>query len=102
MVYTPFNHIQGKNGSRWAKFIRETGADHLLIVAIDAAKFTHKAILSSFYGDILVRPFDFDASLSGFELVKKKIEEVMNAHEIEEVVVGIETTGHYYEDLVRL
>lgn len=40
MVYTPFNHIQGKNGSRWAKFIRETGTDHLLFVAIDAAKFT--------------------------------------------------------------
>ncbi|WP_309298102.1 IS110 family transposase, partial [Cytobacillus sp. NCCP-133] len=101
MVYTPFNHIQGKNGSRWAKFIRETGTDHLLIVAIDAAKFTHKAMLSSFYGDILVRPFDFDASISGLELVKKKIGEVMNAHDIKEVVVGIETTGHYYEDLVR-
>ncbi|MFG6117861.1 hypothetical protein [Thalassobacillus sp. B23F22_16] len=37
------NHIQGKNGSHWGTFVRETGADHLLLVGIDAAKFTHKA-----------------------------------------------------------
>lgn len=50
MVQSIFNHIHGKIGSRWAKFIKETGIDHMLIVGIDAAKFTHKAVVSNFMG----------------------------------------------------
>ncbi|TYS67957.1 IS110 family transposase, partial [Sutcliffiella horikoshii] len=66
MVYSTFNHIQGKIGSRWAQLVRETGPENLLLVAIDAAKYTPKVIITSFYGDILVKPFDIDASMSGF------------------------------------
>lgn len=100
MVQSIFNHIHGKIGSRWAKFIKETGIDHMLIVGIDAAKFTHKAIVSTFHGDVLVQPFEFDASLTGFDMLKKRIHQVKHDG-IQEVIVGIETTGHYYEDLVR-
>ena len=56
MDYSILNHIQGKNGSRWAEFIRETGTENLLMVAIDAAKYTQKAMIATFYGDILVKP----------------------------------------------
>lgn len=101
MAYSLLNHIQGKNGSRWAKFIRDTGTDHLLMVAIDAAKFTHKAMICTFYGDILVKPFEFDASLTGLDQVKNKIKAEKDRYGMKEVIVGIETTGHYYEDLVR-
>ncbi|WP_026574336.1 IS110 family transposase [Bacillus sp. UNC438CL73TsuS30] len=101
MAYSLFNHIQGKNGSRWAEFVRETGTENLLMVAIDAAKFTQKALIGTFYGDILVKPFEFDASMTGFEYLKKVIQLEKEKYKLKEVVVGIETTGHYYEDLVR-
>lgn len=101
MVYSLLNHIQGKNGSRWAQFVREVGTEHMLIVAIDAAKFTHKAAICTFYGDVLVRPFEFDASMTGLATIKKHVQKVINQREVKEIVVGIETTGHYYEDLVR-
>lgn len=101
MVYSLLNHIQGKNGSRWAQFVRETGTENMLIVAIDAAEFTHKAAICTPYGDVLVKPFEFDASLTGFGIIKKYVQEVHNQREVKEIVVGIETTGHYYEDLVR-
>lgn len=101
MAYHLLNHIQGKNGSRWAQFIRETGSENLLMVAIDAAKYTHKAMITTFYGDILVKPFEFDASQTGFNLVKEKVQVERKKYGMTEVVVGIETTGHYYEDLVR-
>lgn len=101
VTYNLFNHIQGKNGSRWAQFIRETGTENLLLVAIDAAKYTHKAMIATFYGDIIVKPFEFDASLTGFEVLKKQIQAEKGLKDMKEVVVGIETTGHYYEDLVR-
>lgn len=101
MVYSLLNHIQGKNGSRWATFIREVGVENLLLVAVDAAKYTHKGLICTFYGDILVRPFEFDASVTGFEKLKNLIKGEMKRHDMKEVVIGMETTGHYYEDLVR-
>ncbi|WP_237563790.1 IS110 family transposase [Halalkalibacter okhensis] len=101
MAYSLFKHIQGKKGSRWAEFVRETGTENLMLVAIDAAKFTQKALICTFYGDILVKPFEFDASLTGFEYLKRIIQSEKDKYKFTEVVVGIETTGHYYEDLVR-
>jgi transposase len=71
-----------------------------MLVAIDAAKFTQKALISTFYGDILVIPFEFDAFMSGFEYLKKIIHTEKKKHNLKEIVVGIETTGHYYEDLL--
>jgi|SRR5699024_3853860 len=58
-----FNHIQGKNGSEWVNFKKQYGEDNILILAIDAAKYTHKAMICNFYGEILVEAFDFDAHL---------------------------------------
>lgn len=101
MAYTLLNHIQGKNGSRWAQFVREIGSENMLMVAVDAAKYTHKAIICTFYGDVLVKPFEFDASLTGLEVLKEQISSQRNRLGMKEVVVGIETTGHYYQDLVR-
>lgn len=66
MVQPLLNHIQGRNGSRWAEFIRKTGGENILLVAVDAAKYIHKAMICTFYGDILVKPFEFDASETGF------------------------------------
>ncbi|MED1603544.1 IS110 family transposase [Alkalihalophilus marmarensis] len=102
MTYTLLNHIQGKIGSRWAQFVKENGVDQLLIVAVDAAKYTHKVLVANFYGDILIKPFEIDASESGFNRLKKNVELVMKEKGYEKVVLGIETTAHYYEDLVRL
>ena len=93
MMAVLLNHIQGKNGSRWAKFIRDIGTDNLLMVAIDAAKYTHKAMICTYYGDILVKPFEFDASLTGLNKVKEQIYAEKDKHGMKAVVVGIETTG---------
>src|SRR5699024_3613489 len=93
MVYPSFNHIQGKMGSRWANFVRNTGSENLLLVAIDAAKYTHKAMICTFYGDILVRPFEFDASSTGIAKVRQFIQAEKQRHHMKEVVVGVETTG---------
>lgn len=101
MVRPLLNHIQGKNGSRWANFIREIGGENILLVAVDAAKYVHKAMICTFYGDILVKPFEFDASETGFYKLKEVVIYEKEKHNMKKVVVGIETTGHYYEDLVH-
>jgi transposase len=69
MAYQLFNHIQGKNGSRWTQFIREHGAENILVVAIDAAKYINKAIICNLYGDVFIRPFEFDSTRHGFKVL---------------------------------
>ncbi|WP_260858180.1 IS110 family transposase, partial [Bacillus sp. FJAT-22090] len=102
MVLSTFNHIQGNNGSHWNRLMRGENAHQICIVAIDAAKYVHSAMISNIFGDILTKPFDFSASHSGFRELIEAIEQVKEAYDFKEVVVGIETTGHYYEDLVRM
>lgn len=73
MVQPLLNHIQDRNGSRWAEFIRKTGGENILLVAVDAAKYIHKAMICTFYGDILVKPFEFDASETGFNKLREAV-----------------------------
>ncbi|MGE6415978.1 hypothetical protein ACQKDD_17590, partial [Planococcus kocurii] len=69
MVLSTFNHIQGNNGSHWNRLMRGANAEKICIVAIDAAT-------------------------AGFEKLVKEIEQAREGYGFEEVVVGIETTGH--------
>ena len=82
--------------------MRGEKAHRICIVAIDAAKYVNSAMISTIYGDILTKPFDFSASSSGFQKLIEAIEQAKEGYDFQEVVVGIETTGHYYEDLVRM
>ncbi len=102
MVTLSFNHIKGKNGSHWNRLMREEKAKEYCIVAIDAAKFVNTAMVCTIYGDILQEPFEFDGSMTGYQLMKKYIDATREAYSLTQVIVGIETTAHYYEDLVRL
>lgn len=102
MVIQSFNHKSGMNGSPWIQLLRGGQAQRILIVAIDIGKFTHKVMITNVFEDILVAPFEIDASLTGFQTVKEIIQKVCQSDGFTEVVVGIETTAHYYEDMTRL
>ena len=102
MVIQSLNHIQGKNGSYWNRLMRSPEADKYCIVAVDAAKYVNAAMICTIYGDILKGPFEFDGSMTGFSTLKMAIEETKEAYALTDVILGIETTAHYYEDLVRV
>jgi len=80
MVTLSFNHIQGKNGSYWNRLMREEKAKEYCIVAIDAAKFVNTAMVCTIYGDILQAPFEFDGSMTGYQLMKKHIDATCEAY----------------------
>ncbi|WP_303966703.1 IS110 family transposase [Sporosarcina ureae] len=102
MVMSSFNHIQGRNGSNWSRMMRSAEADQYCIVAIDAAKYVNTAMICTIFGDILRGPFEFDGSQTGFQVLKKEIDQTREAYQLTRVILGIETTAHYYEDLVRV
>lgn len=102
MAIVTLNHIQGKNGSNWSRLMRSAEADKYCIVAVDAAKYVNAAIICNIEGYILKGPFEFDGSQTGFKVLKKEINQTREAYQLTDVILGIETTAHYYEDLVRV
>jgi len=102
MITLSFNHIQGKIGSHWNRLMREEQPKEYCVVAIDAAKYVNTAIVCTIYGDILQEPFEFEWSMTGYQLMKKHIDATCEAYSLSQVILEIETTAHYYEDLVWL
>ncbi|WP_246880477.1 hypothetical protein [Sporosarcina sp. 6E9] len=86
MVTLLFNQIKGISGSHWNRLMREEKAEEYCIVATDAAKFVNTAMFCTIYGDILQEPFEFDACLTGYQLMKKYIDATCKAYSLSQVI----------------
>lgn len=73
----------------------------VIYVAIDVAKYYHKAIIFDLNRKILEQPFGFDLSKDGFEKLIERIEFHAREQNAKEVAIGLEATGHYYENLAE-
>ncbi len=97
--------LNGKQGLRRSQFAKELkGADleKVLLVPIDVSKVLQKSMILNYFGDVIETPFAFMVSQTGMSLLIQKIEEARQSCHAEKVFVGIEATGHYYEDIVRI
>lgn len=94
-------HIQGYKGTKFSQQLRGVNLEQVLIVAIDAAKLHQKALICNYFGDIIEKPFFFSVSDSGMKFLCYKIEQAVAATEAVRLFLGVEATGHYYEDIVR-
>jgi len=68
----------------------------MVYVGIDIAKFTHFAAVMDGDGIVLFKPFPFENSLCGFNLLLAKLAAFDKAN----LVVGLESTSHYGNNLV--
>ena len=75
--------------------------DPVIYVAIDVAKYYHKAMLFDLSKKILEQPFTFDISQEGFNRLLEKIKLHASKLKTNSIVVGMEATGHYHETLVE-
>lgn len=96
------NGKQGLRRSQFAKELRGADLEKVLLVPIDVSKVLQKAMILNYFGDVVQVPFSFMVSQTGMQLLIKEIEEAKQFCQAERVFVGIEATGHYYEDIVRL
>jgi len=95
------SHIQGRKGTKFSQQLRGVNLEQVLIVAIDAAKLHQKALICNYFGDIVAKPFFFSVSDSGMKLLYNKIDQAVAATQAVRLFLGVEATGHYYEDIVR-
>jgi transposase len=94
-------HIQGRRGEAFVKLVRDVPRDRIGCVSIDVHKYYHQVMIHNDYGEILVPSFRIDIFQSGFDRLCEGIDEAVAEHGIQVLFVGMEPTGHYYENLAR-
>lgn len=73
-----------------------------LVIGVDIAKEAHVAQAATCRGVVLTRrPIKFDNSQSGFEHIVRSIQKLQSEHGMDDVVVGMESTGHYFFNLAN-
>ena len=70
-----------------------------MIVGIDVAKEEHWCRITDCRGIDLIKPFKINNSINGFECLIKNIVESKEKNHLEEVVAGMEPSGHYWKAL---
>ena len=74
---------------------------HTLIVGVDIAKFKHVARAQDFRGIEFGSAFHFENTKDHFELFLDWIKNLLEKHGMDNVIIGMEPTGHYWLNLAH-
>jgi len=94
-------HIQKVKGRRFTDEIRDLELEKVLVVPIDGGKNSHKALVANYFGDILHDPFEFTNSTTGVKMFDTILKRISSSIKAQKIIIGLEFTGHYYENLYR-
>lgn len=94
-------HVQGRRGEAHVAMIRGVPPDRIVCVSIDVHKFFHLVMVHDAYGQILASPFRINIFRSGFEQLCGVIGTITAEVEARVLLIGMEPTGHYFENLAR-
>jgi transposase len=94
-------HVQGRRGEAFVELIRGVPRDQIACVSIDVHKYYHQVMIYNELGEILVPSFRIDIFRAGFEHLCQVIDTAVTEHDIRVLFVGMEPTGHYFENLAR-
>lgn len=98
--YKRRQHLHNVKGRRFTDEIRNLDLKKVLVIPIDGGKNAHKALVANYFGDILVDTFEFPNSKSGVLMFDSIVKTVSQKVEAQRVVPGLESTGHYCENLI--
>jgi transposase len=80
--------------------LRGKDLSFLLVAAIDGGKRSHKALIANGLGDIVTDTFEFSNDVEGAKTFTKEMQKASRATRAFKVIVGLESTGHYSENLI--
>lgn len=94
-------HLRGQRGQAFADLVRGICPEQILCVSIDVSKDFQVVLLHNGLGEIVTPRFEIDIFRTGFEQLGQAVEAALRASAAQVVLVGMEPTGHYYENLAR-
>jgi transposase len=94
-------HLRGERGQAFANLIRGISPEQLLCVSLDISKYFHVAMIHNGLGEIVTSTFEVDIYQSGLDQLCQTIEQAKCRTQAQVVLVGMEPTSHYFENLAR-
>lgn len=93
-------HVGGQLQAQFMARVRGRDPEHCLVVPVDVGKSTACALVADHYGEMIVQPFDFPLTETGFSLFSMAVARAQTYRAAEVVRVGVESAGHYHRTLV--
>lgn len=94
-------HLRGERGQAFADQIRGLNLEQILCVSLDISKYFHVVMIHNALGEIVTPTFEIDMFKTGFEQLCQAIDQAISQTQAQVVLVGMEPTGHYFENLAR-
>jgi transposase len=94
-------HLRGQRGQAFADLVRGIPAEQILCVSIDVSKDFHFVLIHNALGEIVTPYFEIANSRHGYEQLVAEAAQARAASSARVVLVGMEPTGHYFENLAR-
>jgi transposase len=94
-------HLRGERGQAFADKIRGIAMEQILCVSLDIHKYFHVVMIHNALGEIVTMTFEIDIFQAGFDRLCRAIDEAVARTKAQVVLVGMEPTGHYFENLAR-
>ena len=86
-------------GTDLRELLTEYKPDEILYVSIDVAKYNHSSMIANLFGDMIIPRFDFPYNNHGIDFLRKKVNLAQKQTNAKKVFFGLESTGHYHENL---
>jgi len=94
-------HLRGERGQSFADKIRGLNPEQILCVSLDISKYFHVVMIHNGLGEIVTPTFEIDIFQIGFTKLCHAIDEAIAQTQASLVLVGMEPTSHYFENLAR-
>jgi transposase len=94
-------HLRGERGQAFADQIRGLNLEQVLCVSLDISKYFHVVMIHNALGEIVAPTFEIDIFQTGFDHLCQAIDQAIDQTQAGLVLVGMEPTGHYFENLAR-
>lgn len=94
-------HLRGERGQSFADKVRGLNPEQILCVSLDISKYFHVVMIHNGLGEIVLPTFEIDIFQTGFTQLCQTIDKALAQTQAKLVLVGLEPTSHYFENLAR-
>ena len=94
-------HLRGERGQDFANRMRGIPSEQILCVSLDISKYFHVVMIHNGLGEIVKPTFEIDMMQSGLDQLCQAIEQAKVQTSAQVVLIGMEPTSHYFENLAR-
>jgi len=94
-------HLRGARGQAFADLTRGIASERILCVSLDVSKYFHVVMIHNGLGEIVTPTFEIDIFQSGYDQLCQAIDQAKSRTNAQLVLIGMEPTSHYFENLAR-